>query len=132
MLIFPLFSVITCLAAIILQFFFVILLVPTEVYEENANSYWNDFYGQHQNRFFKDRHWLFTEFPELAPMPPTATADVPWTDMAADAVSSAEQLPDAAANVEKESFPGERASTRMLEVGCGVGNTMIPILQTNK
>ena len=106
------------------------MLVVTEDYEENADSYWNDFYAQHQNRFFKDRHWLFTEFPELAPSPPAVAANIPpQTDNIT--ASPAGQLSDDAANVE-QSFPGERASTRMLEVGCGVGNTMIPILRTNK
>jgi len=107
-------------------------LYGAEDYEEKADQYWNDFYAQHQNRFFKDRHWLFAEFPELAPLPfAAAAADLSQTDISCDMNLSAEPLSGNAGGTD-ESFPGEKASTRMLEVGCGVGNTVIPILQTNK
>lgn len=28
--------------------------------DSNANSYWNSFYQKHQDKFFKDRHWLYS------------------------------------------------------------------------
>lgn len=71
-----------------------------EKYLKNCNSYWDSFYGKHDNKFFKDRHWLFTEFPELL-------------------------------NNINETPSNEEESFRILEVGCGVGNTIFPLLKAH-
>lgn len=66
-----------------------------EKLEKEADINWNAFYDIHQNKFFKNRHWLFTEFPELK-----ATH------------SNGDQF-------------------KIFEIGCGVGNTIFPILKYN-
>lgn len=82
--------------------------VPTDRVDElevNAGKYWDSFYGIHQNRFFKDRNWLFTEFPELDP-----SSTKPISVNALKAVS-------------------EKKDLAIYEIGCGVGNTIFPILR---
>ncbi|XP_055983196.1 tRNA N(3)-methylcytidine methyltransferase METTL2A isoform X2 [Sorex fumeus] len=133
-------------------------------YEINAHKYWNDFYKIHENGFFKDRHWLFTEFPELAPhesqnhlkdlLPENNKPEMSEHKSSVDGPDLVtEEQPRCSSNslglktlsVEKnitqkfgdmeictEAFPGFSATYRILEVGCGVGNTVFPILQTNK
>ncbi|UJR21119.1 hypothetical protein I4U23_024219 [Adineta vaga] len=65
-----------------------------ETLKSDLPSAWNRFYDIHENKFFKDRQWLFTEFPELI-------------------------------------ISNSNESTTILEVGCGVGNCIFPIIRTN-
>lgn len=62
-----------------------------EKYEKDAKKYWDIFYKRHQDKFFKDRHYL----------------DKEWG----------------------HHFSGE-GRTVVLEVGCGAGNTVFPLLAT--
>ncbi|XP_026761748.1 methyltransferase-like protein isoform X2 [Galleria mellonella] len=86
--------------------------------EENAGKHWDAFYDIHQNRFFKDRHWLFTEFPELAP----------------DNISAPVRIyPNC--NTQTNHNDALNLSNKkryIFEIGCGVGNTIFPILQYSK
>ncbi|CAG0891298.1 unnamed protein product [Darwinula stevensoni] len=77
-------------------------------YEDEADKFWDKFYGVHQNRFFKDRNWLFTEFPEL--------------EVHSALVGQQELM--------ESSYEGCVSRRQILEVGCGVGNTVFPLLST--
>lgn len=77
-------------------------------YENNAAGHWDSFYTTHQREFFKDRHWLFTEFSEL---------------LASDVNQFVES--------DQSERKSERSTFKIFEIGCGVGNTIFPILEMN-
>ncbi|XP_052580511.1 tRNA N(3)-methylcytidine methyltransferase METTL8, mitochondrial isoform X5 [Peromyscus californicus insignis] len=129
-------------------------------FESDANKYWDAFYQTHKNKFFKNRNWLLREFPEILPVDQNAKEKVEessWdqiriifsrmqgteTHCGKSCVSSAPgnkgrpNFPNP--DLEEHSddgpgktgrFPGSNATFRILEVGCGAGNSVFPILNT--
>ena len=80
---------------------------PEEDDLNNAAKKWDVFYNNHERWFFKDRQWLRGEFREL------------FYD------TEIEQL-------EKNDFYLYKAAGRIMEIGCGAGNTVFPIWKERK
>ncbi|ETS65223.1 hypothetical protein PaG_00292 [Moesziomyces aphidis] len=83
-------------------------------HSNDAAKNWDKFYKNHADKFFKDRHWTSREF--------------------GTAVGSSSVKPEDDRDEEAQLVAADVArqgSAVLLEVGCGVGNMLYPLLEAN-
>ncbi|KAI6648466.1 Methyltransferase-like protein 2A isoform X1 [Oopsacas minuta] len=112
-----------------------------EVDQQYANSSksWHAFYQQHHENFFKDRNWLLSSFPELATTPPSHGPIHPQSKIdAQEQVNSTVELTSPVLSIDIDTYlslhlcsEASTATVRILDAGCGVGNSSFPILESN-
>ncbi|PFH32812.1 putative methylase [Besnoitia besnoiti] len=76
-----------------------------EKLERDAVRNWDVFYKHNQGNFFKDRQWIKKEFPEFASYA-------------------------AGQGIQNGHAGGETDAPLLVDVGCGVGNALVPILES--
>eukprot|EP00271_Cylindrocystis_brebissonii_P007832 TRINITY_DN21644_c0_g2_i1.p1 TRINITY_DN21644_c0_g2~~TRINITY_DN21644_c0_g2_i1.p1 ORF type:complete len:787 (+),score=119.58 TRINITY_DN21644_c0_g2_i1:73-2433(+) len=87
-------------------------------YERDAFKYWDIFYRNNANKFFKDRHYLHSEWGNyFRAASPSATL----TQSHGGGLMAADDDPTAKT--------GARPTFVVLELGCGAGNTVYPLLE---
>jgi SAM-dependent methyltransferase len=87
--------------------------------EHNAHQHWDKFYTHHQTKFFKDRHYLHKAFPqEFGILYPKSRYDAKHTPFDTNTYND----DDDDANESHDTFT-------VMEIGCGVGNTVLPLLE---
>merc|ERR1711971_829105 len=92
-------------------------------YKLEAQSYWDQFYKEKTVNFFKDRHYLREEFGELMPAEIVAEPRR-WVDC----LEASDTEPPTSPSAVRNAMAGRRV---LLEVGCAVGNGVIPLLRAN-
>lgn len=95
--------------------------------EKEAARNWDIFYKNHQDKFFKNKNWTEREFKELNSEERIATE--------IKKESSASKAEDASASLNDPMIGGEMIkgnNTVLLEVGCGTGAMIYPILARNE
>jgi methyltransferase-like protein 6 len=98
-------------------------------YEREATKYWDLFYRRHTDHFFKDRHYLANEWSVLR----TPGADGDDADGGCAVDESCDAADDSGA-VDELLLHGSGSADSdlvLLEAGCGVGNTLFPLLRSN-
>lgn len=75
--------------------------------EQEAKKHWDVFYKRNTTKFFKDRHWTTREFLELI---------------------EDDDLPN---NGQQDGVKAGDSRKRLLEIGCGVGNLVFPLIEDN-
>lgn len=94
-----------------------------ERYKDKGREYWDQFYRQSTVNFFKDRHYLREEFAELMPEEVTANPKAWVPQLSAEETSTG---PPVTSSELAARLRGRRV---ILEVGCAVGNGVLPLLR---
>lgn len=120
-------------------------------YDQQANEYWNSFYKTHSDKFFKERNWIFIDFPELIDNCSEAQKQVKFEREFQDRLRLADGVENS--SVENSSTEGpdrksdeknpeqkpvsngenesDEKELKIFEIGCGTGSTIRTILNVN-
>ena len=119
-------------------------------YTTEANKYWHAFYKRNTDHFYKDRHYLHVVFPELISSPIPWSIDnkhycdyhnsiyeqgvnqsVPPSNVGS--YDNGNNINDSYSSSNTSNSSGNFFDNRyhLLEVGCGVGNAVLPLLEIN-
>ncbi|TKY88204.1 hypothetical protein EX895_002914 [Sporisorium graminicola] len=104
-------------------------------HSRDAAKNWDKFYKNHQDKFFKDRHWTNREFGSELGSTATGTGAAAGAGAGVgsgvDVKGKARGEDDREEETEMVAAGVSAGESVLLEVGCGVGNMLYPLLSAN-